>query len=494
MGVHVPFKPNLIKYTTKICDEDYDNILRAHKNKYKVAVNNGTTNLVSQTSKLDTDFIHQTGVFKITVKLSFLNTDEITNFDVFLNTFWEGDNGFATYYGNKIAGIEGNLFFTVSNNASFTTYITPNISSILNDGKLHEIQWIGNGTTVSLNIDKMPVLLNSSILILGGITSTNKLGVGSLTTNDLHVGNYEYISIINGLGHDIIKYNFSNGGDDKIPNSGVNAPLNSDLLWVGDSDYLHLGYGYFSQTSPNGRETTGWLLNMKRNPIDRIAKIKVLERVDTILPISTLYNFSGIEKMTVSGISDFERTSTFYYKAVFKNGISNTLSILWNNFDGAKGIIIETMGSNDSSPNSVRVSIRAAFSGNGIFVWSPSEVVSEIEERTLEIWYDGSSNASGVTAEVDGVPVAFGVNSDNLTASILTGSNGFITGRQKNEPLPSYGDFVMQSEEWTVDGVLKFNTNCDDNGDLVCVNLDGDSGNGAIDLDITPRAQFFITE
>ena len=37
-------------------------------------------------------------------------------------------------------------------------------------------------------------------------------------------------------------------------------------------------YGYFTVTSPRGETKTGWLMNLKRSPVDRIAKIKLLER------------------------------------------------------------------------------------------------------------------------------------------------------------------------------------------------------------------------
>jgi hypothetical protein len=37
-------------------------------------------------------------------------------------------------------------------------------------------------------------------------------------------------------------------------------------------------YGYFSVTSPNGEAKTGWLKNIKRSPVDRIAKITLIER------------------------------------------------------------------------------------------------------------------------------------------------------------------------------------------------------------------------
>jgi len=39
-----------------------------------------------------------------------------------------------------------------------------------------------------------------------------------------------------------------------------------------------LNYGYITMTSPNGKSVSGWLMDMKRNPVDRITKIKLLEK------------------------------------------------------------------------------------------------------------------------------------------------------------------------------------------------------------------------
>lgn len=39
-------------------------------------------------------------------------------------------------------------------------------------------------------------------------------------------------------------------------------------------------YGYFTETSPKGVTKSGWLLNMKRSPINRIAKLKLLEKYE----------------------------------------------------------------------------------------------------------------------------------------------------------------------------------------------------------------------
>ncbi|MEE9573702.1 MAG: hypothetical protein V3W20_11680 [Candidatus Neomarinimicrobiota bacterium] len=248
-------------------------------------------------------------------------------------------------------------------------------------------------------------------------------------------------------------------------------------------------YGFFTIENPKGESKTGWLLNLKRNPVNRIGIVKILER--NFLLIGA-YNFSGIEKVTIADIPDFERTSTFYFKARFKNGSSDTISTLFNNIlNLPKGVNIETMDAADSTPNSIRVSISQGVS-NSIFVWSGAGEVSNLDFQDLEIWYDGSSTAAGVTVEVNGSPVSMNVINDNLSLSIQTGSSGFVVGRRKDELIANEGDFVLDSLEWTVDATKQFETDCTDNGDLICVDLSGQGNDGVIDLDTTNRNDFFI--
>ncbi len=90
-------------------------------------------------------------------------------------------------------------------------------------------------------------------------------------------------------------------------------------------------YGYFSVTSPLGVSKSGWLMNMKRSPINRIAKLKLLERFNPFGAGSGIYNFSGAEKITISGIPDIERTSTFYFRATVENLTGTTVNYLFQN-------------------------------------------------------------------------------------------------------------------------------------------------------------------
>ncbi len=55
------------------------------------------------------------------------------------------------------------------------------------------------------------------------------------------------------------------------------------MIWISDSEYIPVlniesNYGYLTVTSPNAKTVTGWLMEIKRNPVDRIAKVKLLEK------------------------------------------------------------------------------------------------------------------------------------------------------------------------------------------------------------------------
>lgn len=208
-----------------------------------------------------------------------------------------------------------------------------------------------------------------------------------------------------------------------------------------------------------------------------------------------LYNFSGIENVNISGVPDFERTSTFYYKAVFTNtGAGGGNTPLWDNLDfgnNSRGLSIIC----DSPISGAKVRIllyHENTSDDRIEVATPASFLLD-EKHTLEVWYDGSSTASGITVNIDGSPIVLSVTVDNLVSTILTSSNGYAFGKYKNSGSITRGYILNECEFW-IDGALKFNTECANNGDLTCVNLDGDSGNGVIDLSTTPREDFFITE
>jgi hypothetical protein len=188
------------------------------------------------------------------------------------------------------------------------------------------------------------------------------------------------------------------------------------------------------------------------------------------------YQFSAVELITIPGIPDFERTSTFYYRGVLQTGAGTGACVLIDNLTaGNRGITIYVYGANSSKGNKVAVSIRNS-STNKIDVETTSAVMSDSEFRELEIWYDGSSTASGITIHVGGVNKTITTNTDTLTATTLTGANGYTTGKFKNLAATANA-WVLDEYQFTIDSTKEFETKCDDKGltvnDLSTQNNDG---------------------
>lgn len=248
-------------------------------------------------------------------------------------------------------------------------------------------------------------------------------------------------------------------------------------------------YGYFSVTSPLGVQKSGWLMNMKRSPVNRTAKLRLLEA------FITRYNFSGIEKITCSTVPEFERTSTFYFKAKITNKPGISIAMLWDS--ASAGVVFQGIrfyvGNGDLGPQKNRLFvdlINDADTVNRILV-ETDQIITVDESKILEVWYDGSSTAAGITINIDKVPVTVNVVLDALSSSTLSG-DGFAIGKAKNTA-SNQGPFILDSLEWQVDGVTQFNTNCINNG-LVCVDSSGQGNNGSINLSTTDPVDFFLNE
>ncbi len=109
----------------------------------------------------------------------------------------------------------------------------------------------------------------------------------------------------------------------------------------------------------------------------------------------------------------------------------------------------------------------------------------------IEIWYDGSSTAAGFTINIDGVSASITIDTDNLTATTLTGANGFVVGQPKN--FSSGATYLLDDISFTIDGTLQFQTDCTNNG-LTCVDLSSEGNNGVITLGGTDPLDFFLNE
>lgn len=248
-------------------------------------------------------------------------------------------------------------------------------------------------------------------------------------------------------------------------------------------------YGYFDLITPgDGITKSGWLMNMKRSPINRIAKLRLLEKFNSFDAGSGIYNFSGAEKVTTSGVPDFERTSTFYFKATIINKEAGNAQILWDNLGASNRGISIRIGFSDE----LEVRLQNTSSGFNTLLIHTDDVITVDVSKVLEVWYDGSSDPSGITVNIDDSPAAISTDFDQLTGTILTGSDGFAFGKQKNSATVR-GDYELNNLLWQVDGVIQFKTLCANNG-LICADLSGQGNNGVIDLATTDPLDFFLNE
>jgi len=276
------FKPNFIHGTVKICDEDFDLIKNAHKNVApNFAILDGTKFGTSTIAKADTNFIHQTGIFDITLVARFDNYADTVEFNYLAATYVTGNDGFAITYSNSLAGFVGFLTITIRVGGSTSFAYTQNISSILNDSKKHTIRYIGKGATVEILVDGVVMAMTADSISPGGSADSNqKLEIGGVsgTPTDMHEGLYESFILKNGSNEEIINYQFNERQGLSIANEGADAPASSGLTFNLLPIYQNNNYGYLTVTSPNAKTVAGWLMEAKRNPVDRIAKIKLLEK------------------------------------------------------------------------------------------------------------------------------------------------------------------------------------------------------------------------
>lgn len=219
--------------------------------------------------------------------------------------------------------------------------------------------------------------------------------------------------------------------------------------------------------------------------------MKKVKFIGDVFP-GNAYNFSGIELVTMTTIGSFERTQTFKYKARVKNGSSGSavLTQLWSNQSSPnfKGVSIYIFRPTFVEGNKIGISLTSS-GGNRITVLTPA-VFTPTDFKEIDVDYDGSSTAAGLTLKIDGVVTAFTVSNDALSASIID-NTGFRIGGHLGTP-PTANSFVLDSSEFHIDGVQVFKTKCDDNGTLTCIDLSGQGNDGVIDLDTTPRVNFFI--
>ena len=121
------------------------------------------------------------------------------------------------------------------------------------------------------------MIANGTGSISGGIGHTNQWFNGILYEFEYYQINSSYKKISS-----LIKLDIANGTSSEIPNIATDAPASTEVSMSVAPDYLtglsERNYGYFTMTSSNEKTVLGWLMEMKRNPIDKIAKVTLLEK------------------------------------------------------------------------------------------------------------------------------------------------------------------------------------------------------------------------
>jgi len=279
------FKPNLISGTTHICDEDFNRIKDAHKNKLAVAGVQFDGSLYGT--------IPDTDEFKVT-KYGFemlFDTGDYTNIGgaaafVFALggsftakegihiQFYEPNNALRVFYGsdfNTPAAID----YVFEHNTKYRI----RFESI---GGSQERAWVNNEEVNTIGgVGTVNWGTNASIFGTG--SQSGGIGYPSQWFNGI-LYEFEYYQINSSYEKisSLIKLDIANGTSSEIPNIATDAPASTELSMSAAPDYLtglsERNYGYITMTSPNGKTVLGWLMDMKRNPVDRITKIKLLEK------------------------------------------------------------------------------------------------------------------------------------------------------------------------------------------------------------------------
>ena len=403
------FKPNFINGTVHICDTDFDRIKGAHKNRLDNFAIMTQLTLCSSPIRNDIAFIHQTGIFDITIICAFDNIASTTKLDNLLWNLGSGsDHGFSILFTNSFTSIEGLIYFSIGIPASsVTSAISVDIRSYINDGKRHTLRFVGNGTIVGFTIDNQSIEMTTPEVTSGGSTNPSRdLYIGASTIgSDNHIGLYETLIIKNGDGDEIVKFNLTERQGNNIENEGDSAPVSTNASYaVLPSFSDDLNYGYLTVTSPNDKTVSGWLMEIKRNPVDRIAKVKLLE--STFVRVGDFDGILYCQSNAAKTDTDFiHQTGIFniIIRASFLNGSSTTqVSTLFATIKA---------GDNDTGAKSTYSNSVVGFEGKINFILtisgssetlSSSDLSSILEDGNLHtIQWVG--NGSDVTLFVDGI-------------------------------------------------------------------------------------------
>jgi hypothetical protein len=238
---------------------------------YFKGTNYGETNIPKST----TNFVHSTGRFKITIIASFNNGSDSVNYDSLLSTglLTPTSYGFNILYGNSVAGIEGILrvYYAIG---GITTFSTIDISSDVEDGGLHTLVFESDGVNVTIDVDGVNKYTSAVVLTGVATDSDHILEVGKDNSGGInhHKGNVLLVKMEDGPGNEVVLFDFNNGQNNKVINSGADASQGEEMNWITEEIYS------FVPGDPNddGFDVSG-------NPIVNLDQVRKYRRVNAYL-------------------------------------------------------------------------------------------------------------------------------------------------------------------------------------------------------------------
>lgn len=429
------FKPNIINATVKICDEDFDLIKGANKNNPQIIAGDFDGAIYGQVG-YNEDF-------------------ELQNFDLIIKgriTQIVDSSGGIFALNHNISSGSRSGFYILFNTSGEAHIVAASDASTLysflgNHGlsvdDIYTFKVTKRGVDVELLINDVVIATDSSFPSVFYDSSDGDTLIGARNTNSgasaIHTGNISSVELnktdaSGNILSKLIQIDFRSNNVRSLPNKAQNAPISTSMKWIDTgafASYLDesLSYGFFTVTSPKAKIVTGWPLKITRNPIDKIAKLRLLERFPPVA-------------ISAKGVFDGDKYGLLGYHAEFEvQHFEATWIGKWTSINSNR---VFGINSTDISTDNSGFLLYADVFGDTIvhrwetsFIGSDSEVHSEgaqaLQDQTIEI----KIKRFGPTLQftVNGNQDDFGINPtfpvlwyDNATAETIIGGRWSGTG------------------------------------------------------------------
>jgi len=421
-------------------------------------------------------------------------------------------------------------------------------------GTTYTVSITKSGTSLSWNIsnDQGDSSVSSttvtSTIFYGGAANIPGIGIGTQYDEDiandwnrtqLVHGNIHYLRVTCNS-NEVILLDFFNGNDVTVPNIGANAPANTDAIWDGDTGYA-AKYTYipaknrFTDIVDLPLKTIGSPTFKGGNQLDRnyadapdlaMAGIAVNEDIsydtiasnisrfyreksdkqivegllaysDFVEPVgSGAYSFTGVEYLEGSAIG-IEHTDTIKISFWFKSDESTNNGSCFSDYDQAsstrEGYAIYWF-----SPASLNYTGRMAFQiienlalGYRITTVCNSVVVDG-NWHFIEIEYDGSGNASGVSFTIDGIADTVEIVVDTLNGGTTVSGNPYRYGLMLNGGAALPGDCLMSDLKMIKNGSTVLHVPSEEENGLIGYDVSGNNNHGILTLGGSPLSGFHV--